>query len=48
MIGVERLRDPMQRITDFVLRAAGVRESAPVVKMTRQKSAGRERAARPR
>jgi integrase len=34
VIGVERLRDPMQRITDFILRAAGERKSAGVVKMS--------------
>lgn len=31
IVDVERLRDPMQRITDFVLRAAGVKPSAAVV-----------------
>ena len=31
VITVERLREPMQKVTDFILKAAGVRESAPVV-----------------
>jgi integrase len=31
VITVERLREPMQKVTDFVLKAAGVRESAPVI-----------------
>lgn len=30
---VERLRDPMQRITDYILRAAGVKETAEVVQL---------------
>ena len=29
-IGLERLRTPMQKITDFTLRSAGIRESATV------------------
>ncbi len=33
VIGVERLRDPMQRITDFILRAAGERETAGVAEI---------------
>ena len=32
-VGVEDLREPMQQIEDFVLKCAGLRESAPVVKM---------------
>jgi hypothetical protein len=39
VIGVERLRDPMQRITDFILRAAGERESATVTPIAAQVSA---------
>jgi hypothetical protein len=39
VIGVERLRKPMQRITDFLLRAAGERKSAQVVKMRHEKVA---------
>lgn len=31
IVDVERLRDPMQRVTDFILRAAGVKSSAAVV-----------------
>lgn len=31
VVSVERLRDPMQRITDYVLKAAGLRESAPIL-----------------
>jgi len=33
VIGVERLRDPMQRVTDFILKAAGERESAEVIQI---------------
>lgn len=33
IVDVERLRRPMQQITDFILKAAGVRESAPVVQL---------------
>jgi integrase len=36
VIGVERLRKPMQKITDFILRAAGERRTAAVVEMKRQ------------
>lgn len=39
VINVERLRDPMQRITDFILRAAGERKSASVVKMKQSRAA---------
>lgn len=39
VIGVERLRAPMQRMTDFILRAAGERKSAEVVKMRQAKAA---------
>ena len=39
IIGVERLRDPMQSITDFVLRAAGARESAPVARIKDRRGA---------
>jgi hypothetical protein len=28
---VERLRAPMQKVTDFMLRAAKLRESAPIL-----------------
>ena len=33
VIGVERLRDPMQRICDFILRAAGERQTAVVARI---------------
>ena len=33
-INVERLRDPMQRITDFILKAAGVKTTAPLVELS--------------
>jgi integrase len=39
VINVERLRKPMQKIEDFILRAAGERRSAAVVKMKRQSMA---------
>lgn len=39
VIGVERLRVPMQRITDFILRAAGERKSAEVVKIRQARAA---------
>jgi integrase len=39
VIGVERLRKPMQQITDFILRAAKARKSAPVVKLPQSKAA---------
>lgn len=39
VIDVERLRKPMQQITDFILRAAKVRKSARVVKLRQQKAA---------
>lgn len=35
VIDTERLREPMQRITDFMLKAAGLRESATVVPIHR-------------
>lgn len=35
VIDTERLREPMQRITDFMLKAAGLRESAAVVPLYR-------------
>jgi len=28
---VERLREPMQKITDFVLKAAGLKDSAEII-----------------
>lgn len=34
VIDAERLREPMQRITDYALRAAGLRDSAAVVRLT--------------
>lgn len=37
IITPERLRDPMQRITDFFLRAGGERESAKVVRLAERK-----------
>jgi len=33
VIDVERLRGPMQQVTDFILKAAGVKPTAPVVKL---------------
>lgn len=33
-VGVEDLREPMRQIEDFVLKCAGLKESAPVVKLT--------------
>jgi integrase len=36
---IERLRKPMQRVTDFVLKAAGVKKSAEVVKLKRSSTA---------
>lgn len=32
-INVERLRAPMQQITDFILKAAGVQATAPLVEI---------------
>ncbi|TVR61849.1 MAG: DUF4102 domain-containing protein [Candidatus Competibacteraceae bacterium] len=32
-VGIEDLREPMRQIEDFVLKCAGLRESAPVVKL---------------
>jgi integrase len=43
VITVERLREPMQKITDFILKAAGARESAPVVAVRGRKSWKRAR-----
>lgn len=37
----ERLRAPMQKITDFVLKAAGMRETAPVVDISTRTTAQR-------
>jgi hypothetical protein len=34
VLNVERLREPMQRIAIFILRAAGVEDSGRVVDMT--------------
>lgn len=39
VIGVERLRKPMQHITDFILRAAKAKKSAPVVKLKQKRAA---------
>ena len=36
-INTERLREPMQRITDFILKSGGVRKSAEVVKLEQKK-----------
>lgn len=38
VITAERLREPMEKITDFILRAAGERETAPVVDAQRKAS----------
>jgi hypothetical protein len=35
VIDVERLREPVQRITDYVLKAAGVKPGAEVVELQR-------------
>jgi len=34
--GVERLRKPMQKITDYILKAAGLKESAPIIPFAKQ------------
>jgi integrase len=39
VIGAERLRDPMQRITNFILKAAGERKSAKVVELKQRRAA---------
>jgi integrase len=39
VIDVERLRKPMQKITDFILRSAGERKSAAVLKLRQAKAA---------
>ena len=39
VINIERLRDPMQRITDFILKAAGVRESARAARIADRRGA---------
>ena len=36
VIDVERLREPMQKITDFILKAAGVKESATITPLRRK------------
>lgn len=41
VIGVERLRAPMQKIANFILRAAKARKSAPVVKLRQKRAGGR-------
>lgn len=38
VIGVERLRKPMQHITDFILRAAKARKTAQIVKLRQRKA----------
>lgn len=38
VIGVERLRKPMQKVTDFILRAAGERKSADVVVVEKKRA----------
>ena len=38
VINVERLREPMQKITDFVLKASGVKTGADVVPLRTRKS----------
>ncbi len=35
----ERLREPMQKITDFVLRAAGIKATAEVIELKREAKA---------
>lgn len=37
-LNVERLRDPMQRITDFVLKSAGVKETATVIDLNEKRA----------
>jgi integrase len=39
VIGVERLRKPMQRISDFILKAAGERKGASVVELKQRRAA---------
>lgn len=39
VIGVERLRKPMQQITDFILRAAKAKKTAQVVKLRQRRAA---------
>ncbi len=36
VIDVERLREPMQKITDFILKTAGVKESATITQLRRK------------
>ncbi len=33
IINIERLREPMQKITDFVLKSAGLKETAEVIQL---------------
>jgi hypothetical protein len=42
---VERLRQPMQKITDFILRAAGAKPPAEVVELGRRNTGRRRPAA---
>ncbi|MCB1809881.1 MAG: integrase family protein [Candidatus Competibacteraceae bacterium] len=37
VVDTERLRAPMQRITDYILKAGGLRDSAPVVELNPQR-----------
>lgn len=41
---VERLREPMQRITDFILRAVGVKVSTEVVELKKRPGPRRKQA----
>jgi hypothetical protein len=40
VIDAERLRGPMQRVTDYLLRTAGVRDSAEIIPITREAPGG--------
>ncbi len=40
IINIERLREPMQKITDFVLKSAGLRETAEVISIDKKRQHG--------
>ena len=39
-VDVESLREPMQQVTDYILKAAGVKETAPVIRVRRDRPKG--------
>lgn len=41
VINVERLREPMQKISDFILKSAGVKQTATVTPIRKRKAAGK-------